>query len=53
MKQVDAAGRMLFQGYEGDTEGFGERMRDVGIYEKLVTILKREEDDNSVGNTVG
>ena len=43
MKQVDAAGRMLFQGYEGETEGLKGRLQDVSIYCKLTTILKEEE----------
>ena len=42
MKQVDAAGRMLGQGYEGDTEGLAGRLQDISIYAKLVTILKEE-----------
>lgn len=43
LKQLDAAGRMLFQGYEGDTEGLAERLQDVSIYSKLIAILKEEE----------
>lgn len=43
MKQVDSAGRMLFQGYEGDTEGFNERMFDIGVYSMLTIINKEEE----------
>lgn len=44
MKQVDAAGRMIFSNYEGDTEGLKERLQDVSIYSKLITILKEEGD---------
>lgn len=43
MKQVDAAGRMLGQGYEGSTEGLDGRLLDVSIYSKLIRILKKYE----------
>jgi len=43
MKQVDSAGRMLFMDYEGDTEGFEQRMFDVGVYSLLTIINKKEE----------
>lgn len=43
LKQLDVAGRMLFQNYEGDTEGLDERLRDISVYAKLVRILKKEE----------
>lgn len=43
MKQVDAAGRMLFQGYEGKTEGLKERLMDVAVYALLTIINKKEE----------
>ena len=43
MKQVDAGGRMLFQGYEGDTEGLTERLKDVAVY-ALLTIINKEEE---------
>lgn len=44
MKQVDAAGRMLFQGYEGETEPIGHRLVDISVYAKLIQILLKEED---------
>ena len=43
MKQVDSTGRMLFMGYEGDTEGLKERLVDVGVY-SLLTIINKEEE---------
>lgn len=42
-KQYDAAGRMLFGGYEGETEGLADRLRDVAVYAKLIQLLKAEE----------
>ncbi len=42
MKQVDAAGRMLFGNYEGSVEGKADRLRDISIYAKLTQILDRE-----------
>jgi len=43
MKQLDSAGRMLFQDYEGETEGLDQRLLDVSVYAKLIRILKHEE----------
>lgn len=42
MKQVDAAGRMLFQGYEGETETLDKRLEDMGVYPILIRILYEE-----------
>lgn len=42
-KQYDAAGRMLFGNYEGETEGLADRLRDVAVYAKLIQLLKTEE----------
>lgn len=39
LKQLDAALWMLSQGYEGQTEGFDARLRDVGVYAKIIRIL--------------
>lgn len=39
MKQVDAVGRMLGQGYEGQVEGIESKLQDIGVYSKLVNIL--------------
>lgn len=44
-KQLDAAGRMLFQNYEGEVEGLHGRLQDVSVYAKLIDILKEEERD--------
>lgn len=43
MKQIDVAGRMLGQGYEGQAEGILSRLQDIGVYAKLITILRKEE----------
>jgi len=42
-KQLDAAGRMMFLGYEGKVEGVQDRLRDVSVYAKLIRILYNEE----------
>ena len=42
MKQVDAAGRMLFGDYEGAVEGKSKRLQDMSIYAKLTMILDKE-----------
>ena len=44
MKQMDAAGRMLCSGYEGQVEGLADRLMDIGVYAKLIQILRREEE---------
>ena len=43
MKQLDATGRMLFQNYEGGTEGISSRLKDISVYSKLIQILLNEE----------
>ena len=42
MKQVDAVGNMLGQGYEGRTEGIKSRLQDISVYAKLIGILYEE-----------
>ena len=42
LKQLDACGSMLFQGYEGSVEGIDSRLQDVGVYAKLIRILRTE-----------
>lgn len=42
LKQLDAAGRMLFGGYEGKVENLDTRLQDVSVYSKLVRILHKE-----------
>lgn len=42
LKQLDAALWQLSQGFEGEVEGFDERMQDDGIYSKIIRILRRE-----------
>lgn len=46
MKQLDAAGRMLFSNYEGQVEGLDKRLEDVVVYAKLVRILQRENGES-------
>lgn len=43
MKQVDAAGRMLFKNYSGKVEGIDKRMEDEVVYGNLVRILQKEQ----------
>lgn len=43
LKQLDAALWMYAKGYEGDTEGFENRMMDVCVYSPLIIINKEEE----------
>lgn len=42
LKQLDCALWMLNEGFEGDVEGFCERMFDVGVYAKLTQVLREE-----------
>jgi len=39
LKQVDAIGNMLGQGYEGKVEGLKGRLQDISVYAKLIGIL--------------
>ncbi len=48
LKQVDAVGRMLFQGYEGDVEGVVDKLRDVSIYAKLIAIMSQENNRTKI-----
>lgn len=43
MKQVDAVGRMLGMGYEGEVEGVEAKLQDVSVYAKLIGILYKEQ----------
>ena len=43
MKQLDAVGNMLGQGYEGKTEGINGRLMDIAVYAKLMIILGEEK----------
>lgn len=48
LKQMDCAFWQLSQGYEDELEGFGKRLQDDSVYDKLATILHEEEnEDNS------
>lgn len=40
LKQVDAVGNMLGQGYEGQVEGIKAKLQDISVYAKLIGILK-------------
>ena len=42
MKQVDAMGRMLGEGYEGETESIESRLMDISIYAKILILLRQE-----------
>ena len=42
MKQVDAVGNMMGQGYEGQVEGLKGRLQDISVYAKLIEILYEE-----------
>lgn len=39
LKQVDAVGNMLCQGYEGEVEGVAQKLKDISVYAKLAMIL--------------
>jgi len=43
MKQLDAVGNMLGQGYEGRTESMNSRLMDIAVYAKLMIILGEEK----------
>jgi len=45
MKQMDAVGRMLGKGDEGQVEGIDGRLLDISIYSKLIRILYKESKD--------
>ncbi len=40
-KQLDAAIHMMVEGYEGATENFDTRMRDVHVYAKIIRLLHK------------
>ncbi len=40
-KQLDAAIHMMVEGYEGATEDFDTRMRDVHVYAKIIRLLHK------------
>ena len=42
-KQLDAAIHMLTEGYEGATENFDTRMRDVHVYAKIIRLLHKRD----------
>jgi len=42
LKQLDAAGNMMGQKYEGEIENIDTRLADVGVYSKLIRLLGGE-----------
>ena len=42
-KQLDAAIYMMVEGYEGTTEDFDTRMRDVHVYAKIIRLLHKRD----------
>jgi hypothetical protein len=42
IKQLDAVGNMIGQGYEGEVEGIKDRLMDIAIYSLLAIILYDE-----------
>jgi len=42
MKQLDCTLWFMNEGFEGQVEGFDDRMRDVGVYAKLIRIIHEE-----------
>jgi len=43
MKQFDSVLHMFDQAYEGKVEGIKERLQDISVYTKLISILYEEE----------
>jgi hypothetical protein len=41
LKQIDAVMNMLIKDYEGEIEGIDAKLKDIAVYAKLISILRK------------
>lgn len=51
MKQIDAAGNMIGQDYNGEVEGIKGRLQDISVYAKLALILYEDDHPDTSTHT--